>query len=136
MKKEFIKWTKKLSVGVEDLDEQHKKFIGIIDRVYLLSSVGDTVKLKEEINNIIEFARIHFSTEEEYFKKWKYLYADEHIEEHRKLTLKALSFAQRIEDEGAELVPEFLKFLKEWLENHLEKHDFKYRDYIKENKLK
>ena len=33
----FWIWTKKISVGIDKIDDQHKKFIGLVNDVYSLS---------------------------------------------------------------------------------------------------
>jgi hemerythrin-like metal-binding protein len=134
MTKKFI-WTKKLSVGVKEIDEQHKDLIKIINETNLLVGGSYEDKVKEEVNELLAFARVHFTTEENYFKKWNYPFANEHIIEHEKLILKVLQFSQRFQTEGKNILKDFLLLLKDWLENHIKKHDFKYRDYIKNNRL-
>lgn len=135
--KKLLTWTNALSVGIEELDEQHKELVSIINKTHELTvNKKDGEKLKLLLEELVEFARIHFSTEDNYFKQWEYPYANEHDIEHEKLLLKALQFLDRFnETEGISLSSEFLELLKDWLENHLKKHDFKYRDYVKENNL-
>lgn len=135
MKKNFIKWEKSLSVGIKEIDEQHKHFIGIVNSVYInINKKGKEIIPIKELDDLIEYARIHFSTEENYFKKVGYPYSKEHMIEHEKLTLKVLRFSERAaRGENVSLV--LLEFLKDWLENHLKIHDKKYAKYFKENKL-
>jgi len=129
----LILWDKKLSVGVNEIDKQHQKLIGIINSVYEKRDRQDK-KISDDINNLVEFSRVHFSTEEKYFEKWNYPFTEEHNSEHEKMILKVLEFSDRFE-KGETILEELAKFLKSWLEKHLKKHDFKYRDYIKNNNL-
>ncbi len=133
--RELIKWTKDLSVGIKEIDNQHKRFIGIINSVSKKAKQnGAKGKPSEDITELIEYARIHFTTEEGYFKKWGYPYAREHIAEHEKLILKVLRLSER-SARGEDVFQVLLDFLKEWLENHLMIHDKKYAKYARENKL-
>lgn len=127
----FILWDKSLSMGINDIDDQHKHFIGIINQAYQSHFEKDKSVMKNILNDLIEYARIHFSTEEEYFKKWDYPYTEEHMKEHEKLLLKVLKFEDKFESGKCDC-DEFLKFLKDWLENHLMTYDIKYSKYFKE----
>jgi hemerythrin-like metal-binding protein len=133
MKKEVIIWTKKLSVGIKEIDEQHKHFMGIMNSIYSKRKMANE-KVEEDLNNLIEYARIHFSTEERYFSKFNYPYAREHIIEHQKITLQVLKFKQRF-DSGEAVTLELILFVKDWLTNHLKVYDFKYAKYFKEHNL-
>ena len=128
----FIIWNKSLLMGIEEIDEQHKELIGIINKVHSYYPGNKIAEIESLIDRLIEFARIHFSTEEKYFEKWNYPYADEHMVEHEKILLKILQFKAKSEKYSKELLNEILKFLKdEWFENHLKKHDRKYSNYFK-----
>lgn len=133
--KYLVKWTKVLRVGIKEIDDQHKHFISIINSVYKnTKKKGSGGKPSEDITELIEYSKIHFSTEEGYFKKFGYPYAREHMIEHEKLTLRVLRLSER-SARGEDVVLVLLEFLKEWLENHLMVHDKKYAKYFRENKL-
>jgi len=131
----LLEWTPKLSVGIKKIDDQHKYFIK------LLNKADDTVKAKKknelikELPELLNYARTHFSTEEEIFDKYSYPYSNEHKLEHLKLLEKAVKFYDKATVEK-EVGEELMLFLKDWLENHLKKHDFKYAKYFKDNKIK
>ena len=128
----FIIWNKSLLMGIEEIDEQHKELMGIINKVHSYYPGNKIAEIESLIDRLTEFARIHFSTEEKYFEKWNYPYADEHMVEHEKILLKILQFKAKSEKYSKELLNEILKFLKdEWFENHLKKHDRKYSNYFK-----
>ena len=128
----FIKWTKKIEIGISKIDEQHKELMEIIEKTHEILLKEDKSKLKDILNELIEFTRIHFTTEENYFKKWDYPYAYEHINEHEKILSKSLQIIEKFDKEGSMIMPGFLDFLKEWWATHIPTYDFKYRDYFKE----
>jgi hemerythrin-like metal-binding protein len=127
-----ITWAKKYNIGIKEIDDQHRHYI------YLVHKIKTSVyqkKPKEEIGNLIDevFNHVskHFATEEEYFDKFHYNRAKEHINEHRKLTVKALDFKYRFEEEGMKITPDFMDFLENWMADHIYKHDKKYGEYLK-----
>lgn len=130
----LIKWTKALSVGMEDIDAQHRYFISLINRAYEIHDKKEKEKMSIELNDLISYARIHFTTEEKYFEQWDYPYKDEHMNEHAKLLAKLLKYSSDF-NSGKCDCEDFLAFLKDWLENHLKTYDFKYAKYFKEHNL-
>ncbi len=112
----FIKWNSKLSVKVKEIDNQHKILIDIINKAF--EAQKDKEKINQILNELIEFVRIHFSTEEKYFEKFNYPEKEEHIKEHLNMVSEVLAFKTRF-DNSEEIMEEFLDFLKIWLEDHL-----------------
>ncbi len=90
------------------------------------------------MTELVEYARIHFSTEEGYFENTDYPDTDEHILKHQELLGKVLNFTKRFEakEDFSKLVLDFLKFLRDWLENHLVKVDHKYISWFKSHGVK
>lgn len=130
-----LEWSKKLSVGVDEIDEQHKKLIILVNKVYLIENPNDNRNEFEcVLNELVEFTRIHFSTEEKYFEKFNYEGKDEHIQEHLKLIESVLKFKDKF-DEGSCEYEKFLIFLNEWVVKHLVEMDQKYVKCFKENGL-
>lgn len=132
----FILWQKKWETGIKTIDDQHKHFVGIVNRAYALDEKGKDKKVLGEIlNELVEYARIHFSTEEGYFEDTEYPQAEEHEEKHQVLLSKVLKFSQRFEKENdvLVLVKDFLVFLRSWLDDHLIKCDHKYIPWLTEH---
>jgi hemerythrin-like metal-binding protein len=133
MIKEFVKWQKNFSVGIKEIDEQHKHFIKILNKVHSKLNLKNE-DVVDELNELIEYARIHFTTEEKYFDSWRYPYEDEHKIIHAQLTLDVLKFKEKF-DGGQKVLKDLTDFLKDWFVHHLKVYDGKYARYIKENNL-
>jgi hemerythrin-like metal-binding protein len=131
-----IIWTDDLSVGVDAIDEQHKHFISLINKLYDAVDKETTHEsIKGLLSELEEYAKYHFETEEKYFKEFNYSGAEEHIREHRNLT-KRLDHLIADEEKGKKtVVIETIYFLEDWLKNHLAKQDKKYVDCFKDHGL-
>lgn len=139
MKNNFIVWTKEWETGIKKIDEQHKHFVELINETYNLNSnEAGKRKLRDILNDLTEYARVHFSTEEEYFDETDYPESDKHKEKHQELLSKVLTFNKRFEakEDISRLVEDFLDFLKEWLDEHLIKVDHKYIPWLTEHGIK
>jgi methyl-accepting chemotaxis protein/hemerythrin len=133
-----FEWTENLSVGVTIIDEQHKYFIGLINR---LSEVTDKHESTQVINDILKELRnytiFHFFTEEKYFKKFAFIEADRHIEEHNKLKQIVDKFIERNSKKKNiySNITDLTTFLIDWLVFHIGKSDRRYIDCFHKNGL-
>ncbi len=130
----FMKWTKEVSVQVKDIDDQHKKIVEIVNKGYEYLKKKNLEKIQDLLDELIEYARYHFSTEEKYFEEFDYEGKKEHIEEHIIILQEVLEYDKRLKD-GEDIAEEFFNFIKEWLEDHLMTMDHKYIKCFKENGL-
>lgn len=132
----FIKWTNKFSVGIKKIDEQHKGLFKIIDNCHnSLKSKDMKNIIDSSLNDLMEYVRVHFTTEEDYFNKFNYQFKKEHIQEHMSYIKKVLEFKSSL-DNGDEAIGDFLHFLRGWWTNHVLVHDKKYVKYFEEGGLK
>lgn len=128
----IVQWPENLSVGIKEIDDQHKHFIGIVNKLHESVEKGDvTDELDKIFVELNDYAAFHFETEEKYFEKFHYPKANEHIDEHRKLLeeLKRLNEQYAIRD--LRVFYDIICYLKGWQENHLETWDHEYSTYFK-----
>ncbi|MDD3628037.1 MAG: bacteriohemerythrin, partial [bacterium] len=79
----LIEWTKELSVNFSTIDSQHKKLIGLINKLHDAMKEGKgSAVLDEVINEMSDYAKIHFETEEKYMEKFKFPELVAHREKH------------------------------------------------------
>ena len=130
-----IEWTDDLSVHVKEIDDQHKTFIKILNDLYQSAvSMAPRSRIGQTINKTIDYAVMHFSTEEKYFDKFNYPLAAEHKEQHELLKQQAMVFKKRFES-GEDLAFELLDFLEDWLVGHLATYDMKYSKFFNDHGL-
>lgn len=129
----WMEWTPKYSVKVVKIDDQHKKLIGIINELYEVLSIEGSKK--EAINNVIEelldYTRYHFSAEEELMKKFSYPHYPQHKPEHDNFVMKVAGFQDEYR-QGRILVLNFevIRFLRDWLFNHILTVDKQYSSFF------
>ncbi|MGD9993108.1 MAG: bacteriohemerythrin [Salinivirgaceae bacterium] len=127
MDKELIIWSEGYSVHIPEIDEQHKKLISLINRLY---NAYLNKKHQSEISQIIkeikEYAFYHFSTEEKLFEKHNYAEKKEHIEIHNSFIDEINQLVKTHESSSLVLTMKTMTFLQRWLTNHILKEDKKY----------
>lgn len=134
---EIIRWTDKLSVGVSEIDEQHKRWISIYNKLYeSMTSGKPREKLKEVLKELTDYTHYHFGTEEMYFRRYGYGKADEHEKAHLIFTGNIMGFQKDFENSRTGLSDQLLEFLKDWLINHILYADKAYTKCFHEHGLR
>ncbi|MCF7835877.1 MAG: bacteriohemerythrin [Candidatus Marinimicrobia bacterium] len=132
----LIEWKEGYSVGVAEIDKQHKNLIEIVNE---LSAAMEKNKVRDELAQILEklvnFSREHFSTEEKYFDEFNYEHAESHKEEHKQFSDKILSLQKQYKDKELEISFDLIDFLEDWWLDHLIEEDQKYIKCFKDNGL-
>ena len=126
----FLPWKDQYSVHIDLFDEQHKKLFSLINN--LDSSVKNektAAGYREAIDGLIEYTKVHFSTEEEYMIKYSYSGYAEHKNEHEALTAGVIAYREKIASD--EIDPNSLmRFLMYWLVKHIMGTDMKYTSFF------
>jgi hemerythrin len=127
----LIEWTPEYSVGVAEIDEQHKKMFATVNNLYdAIHAKGTTELLRKFIQEMVDYADYHFSTEEKYFEKFKYHEKDEHIKTHNVYRERVLKYVKEFEENKEFLSFEILDFLEDWWLGHIAKVDKRYMDFF------
>jgi len=135
--KDFIKWKDEYSVGISYIDDQHKKFLDMINKLVEACNQGEDVAskvFKMTIKDLFEYVKFHFKTEEDILIRYKYPEEDYnlHKKEHEQFMIKVLEFVSDFEN-GKKYVPnQTTRFLKNWLLQHIIVIDKKYAIFLKE----
>ncbi len=132
-----IPWSEDLSVGVKEIDEQHKIFLNILNELYVvLKKDNSDQEISSILKQLVSYTNFHFATEEKYLDKFNYEFSDEHKKEHQNLKIEVEKFQKRFDAEGLKILFDLLNFLKNWVVGHLIGHDKKYVNCFNENGLK
>lgn len=135
-KKILIKWFKDYSIGVKEVDDEHKELIEVFQKLYYLMKKG---KGKEYYNEIVQFLRKyiknHFKNEEKLQQAIHYPNYNEHrkIHENFKESLNQIISEQRNHNVNNQDLIKISLFLKNWLMHHILVEDNKIGEYIKDN---
>jgi methyl-accepting chemotaxis protein len=131
-KTKWLEWTDDLALDIDEMDEQHKQVIALINQLQDSVSQGKNKKeIKENLRSFIDFASYHFGNEEQYFDQFGFNDSESHGVEHQKF-LKEVKQLQSDYSGGKENIPiETLASLKNRLLTHFEESDIKYKDLFK-----
>lgn len=131
----LISWNKNYSVGIEEMDIQHKQLLLIMNNLNdaILAGKGKEA-LKEVFVELADYTLHHFGDEERLLRDHSYPEREAHLKMHRDLENKIAEYKQMIEDGLTVVGSDILDFLKKWLVNHILVNDKKYGAFIAEQK--
>ena len=128
-----IAWSSSLSVGVPEMDEEHRKFIARVnDLNRAIIESEDKATVKRAMDLMLMEAAHHFWHEQELLARWKYPETADHIAKHAGLTAQFERVMKEFADADISFVWALKGLrLKQLLVEHLLKEDMKYRDFLR-----
>ena len=132
-----IQWSEDFVIGVPDIDNQHKALVEKLNN--LIDTYNDNPdKIRDALDFLIDYALLHFETEERFMEQHNYPGLNEQIEEHRKFTKTVNQFVDDFLMMGPtpEIAKRIEKEVIEWIEHHILNVDKKIGEFIKKQKDK
>jgi len=131
---ESVAWSETLSVGVDELDAQHKVLVGLVNEMHNAIEQGEGDDAVESIlNRLTEYTRIHFAVEESLMRLLGYPDFEAHREEHRALIVQINALRRKADTGETAISVELMQFLKDWLTTHIMVSDQAYARYFAES---
>lgn len=123
----FFEWKESFSIGVEEIDRQHREFLDYLNECHgMLTSKKDTLVTKGIVDKLKMYVEKHFEFEEKLFTDIGYTEMETQIKQHNYFVLRILD----LEDEQVlgdnESLNSVLSFLRDWFLNHILQADKEY----------
>lgn len=118
----FVSWDASYDVGVEGVDKQHRHLVTLINSLYN-ACLGEKTELentfKDVMKDLVEYVMVHFKDEETIMEAIQYPGLREHKQKHEQFVKEILSAVNAYKN-GKQFVPNsFVRFLRDWLFNHI-----------------
>ncbi len=131
--KPLIEWSKKYSVDVQEIDEQHKKLIEIINDLFAAFKKGKArLILREILDKMMQYADYHFKTEEELLNQCHYAELEKHKKQHDEFIKKVNKFYNDYKGGKISVTYDVINFLRDWILQHIKKSDKNYMQCMKD----
>lgn len=134
--RKYIEWSDELSVGIQEIDEQHQILVNLINILY-----EAIIRRTEEqdvgtiLAELSQYTVIHFAVEESLMRIFDYPNYEEHKKIHQKLTTQVFELQNKFKYSQESISVEVLHFLRHWLTDHIMGEDKKYAPYLVEKGL-
>ncbi|WP_159820932.1 bacteriohemerythrin [Colwellia sp. 20A7] len=128
----LVHWEPKSIIGIDEADRQHEKMIDMINDVHIMSNQKrSSAAITNAISALLEYAKVHFSWEEDLFDSYNYAKALAHKESHQKLINKMIQHIDKINIATPSEISAQMKEFNMWLKSHIEHDDTDYAKFIK-----
>lgn len=124
-----MRWKDEYSVGIEDIDKQHRVLLDYFTLIEdSVSSGGNWSSLHFILVQLHDFARIHFAVEETLMHMFGYPGATDHISQHQGFFAKLKELEQQ--SLKTDVTKGTVEFLHKWLIQHITGADRGYVEHI------
>ncbi len=122
-------WDEILSVGVEEVDEDHRRLLELFNLLNRATEAGRTPEyVAAVLEELIHCTAWHFSHEERLMLEHGYEGLAEHRQEHRELMQGVRALQQKVQQTG--VTQEDLQYLERWLTQHILSEDGRMGAYL------
>jgi hemerythrin-like metal-binding protein len=129
-----FRWTEAMSVGVPELDDDHKVLIDVINQLEAgLEGPAHGEVIGRCLNTLGRYAEFHFAREEKVMTACNFYAVDCHKSEHQRFIRRIRGFSDLCRDHRAAVGEELLDYLKNWLQHHILIQDMAYRPYAEDS---
>jgi hemerythrin-like metal-binding protein len=128
---EPFKWKEEYNVNITVIDEQHKKFLEIINELKIIINNNlCKTKVSEVFFQLAYLIDHYFIKEEIYFNDLKYPNIIQHKTDHKKFIDRIIQFQKDVENNKPNLCLDIYKYLENWFDEHILKYDKEAVEYL------
>ncbi len=127
-----LEWCSEFSVGVDELDQEHRQILSVINLIQ--ANLEEGVKspfVSECLTLLTRYAKEHFAHEEELMRQCGYPGIEAHIEIHRSYRKKVVELCQRTTSRDEAVPLELLSYVTSWWNSHILSEDKAYSSRLK-----
>lgn len=125
-----IKWDSKFEIGHERIDFEHNIFLGLIIEINReVNGNRDLHRIKRLLNEVTEYAKFHFVSEENIMEEIGYPEFEAHRILHKRLLATLSDIAYELSQEQIDYF-KLVDFLFEWFVGHTTNEDKKIAVYF------
>lgn len=129
--KQFVEWKDSYSVGIDSIDQQHKKLLNLINQLQTAVdySTGEQFE-REALDELVDYTKTHFTYEEGLMRDNDYPDFEAHKVQHEDMFNKVREVLAEYEKDHDTAMSNAVEYLKAWLINHINGTDKQYSSYL------
>jgi hemerythrin-like metal-binding protein len=129
----LLTWNNACTVGVRAMDDQHGILMDTMNELRLAVVRGSgREQVSEVLDRLIEFTRMHFSSEEKLMNQYLFPGREEHHADHQRILAQILQSSHRVQHGEQMQMRPLLCFLRESYTEHIESMDREYGPWLNE----
>ncbi|MDH5600011.1 MAG: bacteriohemerythrin [Gammaproteobacteria bacterium] len=129
--KQYVEWKEEYSVGIESIDNQHKKLLMLINHLQTAvdHSTGEQFE-REALDELVDYTRTHFAYEESLMEDNDYPEFEAHKEQHKNMVSEVERVLAEYQRDQETAMSNAISYLKNWLINHINGTDKQYSEFL------
>jgi hemerythrin-like metal-binding protein len=133
---ELFPWTDALSIGLPEIDKQHKKLVALVNELHAAMKLKKgSVTSGKVLDELVRYTETHFAFEEQLFDKYEYSDRAAHKKQHADLVRQVNDFKSEFKSGRAGLSMDLMHFLTDWLKDHIMKTDKAYAPFLRDKPM-
>ena len=130
----YIQWSESMSIGIEAIDNDHKKLLSLINQLQtaIQHSIDDDL-IHKILDELISYTNYHFEREELLMRLNHYPDYENHKKQHEKMIKKISECVEKYQSDPSNTIEDTLSFLKNWLIQHIMGSDREYIPFLKKD---
>ena len=129
--KQYLEWKPEYDVGIESIDRQHRKLVGMINNLQTAVdySTGEEFERKA-LDDLVDYTRTHFKYEEGLMEQNGYPDFEAHRAEHERMIATVDEVLETYRQDQDNAMKKAAAFLRAWLINHINGTDKQYSQFL------
>ena len=120
----LLEWNDSLSVGFEEIDNDHKQLLEIINKLDDAITAGEEFTVVGALlDELVSYTLWHFRHEERLMQTYGDPSFFDHKQKHDALTKAAAAKQEEFQNGNQDIARELMPFLKNWLTEHIQGTD-------------
>jgi len=128
----ILNWKPSYELGFKVIDEQHHHLVDMLNKLFdSYNDDAESEALESILNELEDYAKEHFATEEKYFKEFGFEGAEAHIVAHRGFEKSVKKLKEEFAQKGVSVIEKVTELIGRWFLDHEEKFDKGYVECFK-----
>ena len=128
-------WRDSMNLNYAPLDDEHKAFLDVVNQAFMASQVDDFQMIERVFEKCYDYARNHFSHEEDIMERIQFPDIENHMRSHQVFIHNVSEMRQQLDvapsiDEKRKLSRKLANFLNVWLLGHIMSRDKAFKPYL------
>lgn len=130
----LVGWSHDYSLGLDEIDAQHKSLFEIINKTWqAIVDRADREHILQLVEELEVYTLAHFVAEETFMRVTEFPEFDAHKQAHQRFIARIAAEKVAI-IAGGHLTLDLMHFLRDWLVDHILVSDKAYADFTRRNK--
>lgn len=128
----FLSWRDEYRVGIAQIDAEHQYLFKLVNEFHDEHvQGGKSQKVLQVLTRLVAYSEEHFQHEEALMQKIGYPRLARQQDQHEKLFTSIFDLNEKLSQSSAKVDAETLRFLKDWLVEHIVREDMDIGDFMK-----